>query len=138
MCKTRMTASWADGPQHGKAASGARFYVLDDKGHGFAIMQKGGEPWGDQYYTAAVAFGDVDGDNRDEIGVARHAGENRRWFIRDDNQDRYRDLTPSDDIKLSFDCNVFSNRFDLTLQFFNLIRKEEYTNSYISFIINFY
>ncbi|MFH1728713.1 MAG: hypothetical protein ABIA04_09875 [Pseudomonadota bacterium] len=40
--------------------------------------------WGEDFYTSDVAMGDVDGDGRDEIGIARYAtGSNDKWFVYD-------------------------------------------------------
>lgn len=49
----------------------------------------GGEGWGDSAATTAVAFGDVDGDGRDEVGVARYHTSNSRFWVYDDAQNGF-------------------------------------------------
>jgi hypothetical protein len=44
----------------------------------------GGQSWGQEYYATKIAFGDIDGDGRDEIAVARYADQNARVFVYDD------------------------------------------------------
>jgi len=55
-----------------------RWFVLNGDG---TIRFQGGEPWGDSFYATAIAFGDVDGDGEDEVGVARYASMNYRYFV---------------------------------------------------------
>jgi hypothetical protein len=49
-------------------------YLLFDGSSG-AELYSGGNEWGSPYYATSIAFGDVDGDNRDEVGVARYAND---------------------------------------------------------------
>jgi Family of unknown function (DUF6345) len=67
-----------------KSSSGSRFYIIDDKNQGFAVIHSGGSGWGSGNYTTSIAFGDVDGDGRDEVGITRKAGSNARYYILDD------------------------------------------------------
>src|SRR3972149_3084607 len=55
-----------------------RWFVLNGDG---TIRFQGGEPGGDSFYATAIAFGDVDGDGEDEVGVARYASMNYRYFV---------------------------------------------------------
>ena len=67
-----------------KAGSNARYWVLDDADHGFTTLHSGGESWGSGNYATSIAFGDVDGDGFDEVGIARKAGGNARYWVLDD------------------------------------------------------
>lgn len=67
-----------------KASLNERAYVYDDAGAGFAQLQKFGESWAANAWATDIAFGDVDGDGRDEVGVARVATVNPRVFVHDD------------------------------------------------------
>ncbi len=66
------------------AESGPRLFLLDDAQHGFALLFTLGRAWGRGSYPAALAFGDVDGDGRAELGIARHANSGDRLLILDD------------------------------------------------------
>lgn len=66
------------------AKSGPRFLIY--KAHNgnyksFNVLHSGGMDWGDSYYATAIAFGDIDGDGKQEIGVTRKASSNARFFI---------------------------------------------------------
>ena len=39
---------------------------------------------GDSNYVTSIAFGDVDGDGKDEVGLTRKAGSNARYWVLDD------------------------------------------------------
>lgn len=66
------------------ASLNERAYLFDDGGAGFALLQKFGESWAANAWASAMAFGDIDGDGRDEIGLARVATINPRVFVYDD------------------------------------------------------
>lgn len=69
----------------GRAAGDhSRFFVIDDDRSGFALIETGGDRWGPDYHVVGVDMADVDGDGRDEIIVARNAGENGRYYVFDD------------------------------------------------------
>lgn len=68
----------------GNAVVGARVLLLDDAAAGFARLRTFGESWGAGSYATSVAFGDVDGDGRDEIGVTRATSVNERAIVYDD------------------------------------------------------
>lgn len=53
------------------ATTNARVIVHDDRNAGYAALRYLGSGWGTSYPTA-VAFGDVDADGREELGVARY------------------------------------------------------------------
>ena len=65
-----------------KSDQNARYFILDSD---FTLLHNGGNDWGGDNYATSIAFGDVDGDGRDEIGVARKSDQNARYFILDDN-----------------------------------------------------
>jgi hypothetical protein len=67
-----------------KAGSNARWWIFDDASTGFRQLKEGGANWGESNYATDIAFGDVDNDGRDEIGLTRKAGGNARWWILDD------------------------------------------------------
>jgi Pregnancy-associated plasma protein-A/FG-GAP-like repeat len=62
----------------------ARYWILDDAVAGFTELLSGGSNWGSDYWATSIAFGDVDGDGRAEIGIARKSDENARYWILDD------------------------------------------------------
>jgi hypothetical protein len=70
-----------------RAGSNDRFFVFDDAAASrpFRKIAGGGDQWGGGNYVTDVAFGDVDGDGDDELGVARRAGSNGRYYVLDYN-----------------------------------------------------
>jgi hypothetical protein len=74
-----------------------RYEILDDADHGFSVLygngeDEGGRKWGDDFYATCIAFGDVDGDGLDEVGITRNADENLRFKIRDDAENNFIEL----------------------------------------------
>lgn len=67
-----------------KASLNERAYVFDDHASGYALLRKFGESWAANAWATAIAFGDVDGDGREEIGLSRVATVNPRVFVYDD------------------------------------------------------
>jgi hypothetical protein len=67
-----------------RASLNERAYVFDDAGAGFATLQLLGQTWPSNAWATSIAFGDVDGDGRDEVGLARVATVNSRVFVYDD------------------------------------------------------
>ena len=67
-----------------RASLNERAYVFDDAATGYATLQLFGQTWAGNAYATSIAFGDVDGDGRDEVGLARHATVNERFAIYDD------------------------------------------------------
>ena len=67
-----------------KASVNERAYVFDDAGGGFAPLYLFGQTWAFNAYVTSIAFGDVDGDDRDEVGLARVATINERFAVFDD------------------------------------------------------
>jgi Astacin (Peptidase family M12A)/FG-GAP repeat len=67
-----------------KAGSNHRYYIYDDSAHGFALLYSGGADWGGGNYATAIAFGDVDGDGRDEVAIGRKADQQGRYYLLDD------------------------------------------------------
>ncbi len=61
-----------------------RAFIFDDAAAGFATLARYGESWNTSAYATSIAFGDVDGDGRDEIGIARETTINPRFYIHDD------------------------------------------------------
>lgn len=61
-----------------------RAYVLDDAAADYAVLAGFGSDWNPFAYATAIAFGNVDDDPADEVGVARFASVNPRFFIYDD------------------------------------------------------
>jgi len=67
------------------AGNNMRFTIRDDASTNFsALLSEGGSNWGSSRGVSAIATGDVDGDNRDEIIIGRSPGDNMRFIIRDD------------------------------------------------------
>jgi hypothetical protein len=73
-----------------KAGGNSRWFIFNSRNEGFRLMKSGGASWGTGNYATGVAFGDVDGDGRDELVVTRRADENGRWFVFDDVQAQMR------------------------------------------------
>ncbi|MEM9840661.1 MAG: M12 family metallopeptidase [Pseudomonadota bacterium] len=59
----------------------ARFYIYDDATTGFAALGSGGSGWGQGAVTRGLAFGDVDNDGREELGIVREHDSNHRYSI---------------------------------------------------------
>jgi len=66
------------------ASLNERAILLDDAAAGFATLHLFGQTWAFNAYVTGIAFGDVDGDGRDEIGLARVATINERFAVFDD------------------------------------------------------
>src|SRR5690606_18674631 len=67
-----------------RASLNERAFVFDDAGAGFALLRKFGESWAANAWASAMAFGDIDGDGRDEIGLARVSTINPSVIVHDD------------------------------------------------------
>ena len=67
-----------------RASLNERAYVFDDAAAGFASRQRFGDDWAANAWATGIAFGDVDGDGRDEIAFSRVATINPRVFVHDD------------------------------------------------------
>lgn len=67
-----------------KSAINERALVLDDAAAGYAPLARFGETWNENAYATAIAFGDADGDGVDEVGLAREATVNPRFYVYDD------------------------------------------------------
>jgi len=61
-----------------------RAFVFDDAATGFAILARFGQSWNTSAYGTSIAFGDVDNDGRDELGLARETTINPRFYVHDD------------------------------------------------------
>lgn len=66
------------------AAVNERVWVVDDAAAGFAFLERFGEDWPDTVSAVGVAFGDIDGDGRDEIGVITDTSASDRVHVFDD------------------------------------------------------
>ncbi|MFK7888771.1 MAG: M12 family metallopeptidase [Gammaproteobacteria bacterium] len=77
-----------------KAGSNSRFMIFSGADDDFRLLFRGGVDWGASNYATSIAFGDVDGDGRLEIGVARKAAKNSRWLIYKDVAGDYTDFRP--------------------------------------------
>ncbi len=64
-----------------RANSSGRYYLFDDASASFKRLAIGGSQWGSGNYTTALAFGDVDGDGKEELGVARRASSGQRYEV---------------------------------------------------------
>ena len=73
-----------------RAGANARFFVYAYDDRLARLLHEGGTAWGSGNFVESLAFGDVDGDGRDELGVARRAGSNARWQILDDPSQGFR------------------------------------------------
>lgn len=67
-----------------QTTQGARAYLYDDGLGQFALLKTVGRGWEGGSYATAIAFGDVDGDGRDEIGLTRVTESGARVFLFDD------------------------------------------------------
>lgn len=79
------------------ATGNARFWILDDASTGFAVLHAGGSNWGSGNFATRIAFGDVDGDGIDEVGVTRKASGNARYWVLDDATNGFRILLSGGD-----------------------------------------
>ena len=66
------------------ANTGARVVLLDDAAADFAPLATFGDGWGAGAYATSVAFGNVDGDAADEMGLTRATSVNERAYVFDD------------------------------------------------------
>lgn len=64
-----------------KAGSSSRIYIYQYKAGTMNVIGKLGSEWGGDTYATGVAFGDVDGDRKDELGVTRKTDVNSRVFL---------------------------------------------------------
>jgi hypothetical protein len=69
-----------------------RYFVFDDASTNYRQLLAGGAGWGSGNYATGIAFGDVDGDGRDEIAISRYAGERERFWLIDDAQSSFIEL----------------------------------------------
>jgi len=69
-----------------RASLNERAYVLDDAAAGFASLTQFGQTWAANAWATGIAFGDADGDGRDEVALSRVATINARVFLFDDGQ----------------------------------------------------
>ena len=67
-----------------KASSNGRYWIYDDAVDGYGVLFEGGGNWGSENYATSIAFGDVDGDGKDEVGITRKASSNGRYWVLDD------------------------------------------------------
>ncbi len=56
-------------------------YRYNDATANLEQIQSGGAGWGIERGTGALAMGDVDGDDHDELAIGRSPGPNMRWAI---------------------------------------------------------
>jgi hypothetical protein len=68
------------------------YYVLDDARNGYKTLHSGGAGWGEDNYATSIAFGDVDGDGRDEVGITRMTNMNERFWVLEDHNEGFRQL----------------------------------------------
>jgi hypothetical protein len=61
-----------------------RWFVYRLNGTQLDQIAAGGADWGSGYYATAIAFGDADGDGKDEVAVGRRANESGRYYLFDD------------------------------------------------------
>jgi len=66
------------------SAINERVWVVDDAAAGFAFPVRFGMDWPDAVSAVGAAFGDVDGDGRDELGVITDTTESDRIHVFDD------------------------------------------------------
>jgi len=70
----------------------ASWFILDDAKHGFAQLHEGGAEWGPGRFAISIAFGDVDDDQHDEIGVVRRTDDGDSYFVYDDKDAGFAEL----------------------------------------------
>jgi hypothetical protein len=64
-----------------RTSSNQRFFVYDDAMASHVELASGGQSWGGGAYATAAAFGDVDGDGREELAIGRISDEGPRYFV---------------------------------------------------------
>ena len=67
-----------------RASLNERALVLDDASAGFAVLEQFGQTWAANTWVTGIAFGDADGDGRDEVAISRVATVNARVLLFDD------------------------------------------------------
>ncbi|KZL17619.1 FG-GAP repeat protein [Pseudovibrio axinellae] len=77
-----------DGP------TGFRYRIYDDRDANFITLHTGGTTWGSDRRVTALAFGDLDGDGREELVVGRSGGAvaRPRWLVLDDAEGNFAEL----------------------------------------------
>lgn len=83
-----------------KAGTNMRFLILEDGrgGNGYEVLYEGGSDWPGDHHATAVAFGDIDGDGYDEVGVTLSAPEGEpRFRLYDDTWEDYRRILPPEE-----------------------------------------
>jgi len=66
------------------SSSGNRWYIYRYNNGRLDEIASGGDDWGNGIYATSIAFGDADGDGRDEFAVGRRAGQFGRYYLFDD------------------------------------------------------
>lgn len=69
-----------------RASLNERAIVLDDAAAGFATLTQFGQTWSANAWATDIAFGDADGDGRDEVALSRMTTINARVLLFDDGQ----------------------------------------------------
>lgn len=59
----------------------SRYYVFDDASNYFALLDSGGQNWGEDNYATGIAFGDANGDGKDDYGIIRKSNDNMRYAL---------------------------------------------------------
>ena len=88
------------------ASSNERFWVLEDKNSNFAVIHSGGTGWNADAYVTDLAFGNVDSDGREELGVTRYYTQNKRYYVYDDENANFNLLEGAGG---SWDANAFAS-----------------------------
>ena len=70
-----------------RKGSNPAYYILDDASQGFEEILRGGEDWDGDHMVTSIAFGDVDGDGYDEIGIASPYGDSN--VLLDDRENNF-------------------------------------------------
>jgi|GEM_PF-3269067 len=86
----------------------AKYWIFDDSEAEFEVLHSGGYPWGEDNYPTDIAFGDIDGDGKDEFGLTRKTDRNFRFGVYDDAQSDFQQLFTDESVITDWDSGDYA------------------------------